>query len=132
MKREYEEILHFARPVSERHARMSRLQRAAQFAPFAALKGYEEEIREARRVTESRRELCEEEQGRLNEALRQAIESGEETAFCYFQPDAQKAGGHYLEKRGRVRHFDAATGRLYLAGGGSIAIRELFSVKPVR
>lgn len=41
----YEDILHLPRPVSEKHPRMPREKRAAQFSPFAALTGYEEVIR---------------------------------------------------------------------------------------
>ena len=43
MAKEYEDIIHLPHPISARHAAMSNLDRAAQFAPFAALTGYEEE-----------------------------------------------------------------------------------------
>ena len=48
-----QELLEMKRPVSTRHAPMRRCDRAAQFAPFAALSGFEEAVQEAgRRVRE--------------------------------------------------------------------------------
>ena len=38
----YDDIIQLPHPVSRRHKPMSRLDRAAQFAPFAALKGYDD------------------------------------------------------------------------------------------
>ena len=47
-KTPYDDIIGLEHPTSKRHRRMSSLDRAAQFAPFAALKGYEEVIEENR------------------------------------------------------------------------------------
>lgn len=43
----YENLYDREHPVSKRHPQMSALQRAAQFAPFAALVGYEDMIDDA-------------------------------------------------------------------------------------
>lgn len=48
----YEDILNLPRPVSGRHPRMPMEDRAAQFAPFSALSGYEDAIREAAKQAE--------------------------------------------------------------------------------
>lgn len=48
----YEDILNLPRPVSGRHPRMPIEDRAAQFAPFSALSGYEDAIREATKQAE--------------------------------------------------------------------------------
>ena len=53
----YDDILHLPRPVSSRHARMSMLDRGAQFAPFAALVGYESVLQESARLTDAERFL---------------------------------------------------------------------------
>ena len=45
----YEDIINLPHPVSKRHPRMSMEARAAQFAPFAALTGYEDAIKETMR-----------------------------------------------------------------------------------
>ena len=66
MKDGYEDILHLPHYVSDRHPPMQRAVRAAQFAPFAALSGYDMAIHEAARTTEARVELDEAEQERLD------------------------------------------------------------------
>ena len=45
----YEDIINLPHPVSKKHPQMSMVQRAAQFAPFAALTGYDAAINEAAR-----------------------------------------------------------------------------------
>ena len=45
----YEDIINLPHPVSKKHPQMSMMQRAAQFAPFAALTGYNDAINEAAR-----------------------------------------------------------------------------------
>lgn len=47
MKNDYDDIIHLPHHVSKRHPQMSMLNRAAQFAPFAALTGYDAAINEA-------------------------------------------------------------------------------------
>ena len=46
----YEDIIGLPHPVSKKHPPMSISDRAAQFSPFAALTGFEEEIDEAARI----------------------------------------------------------------------------------
>uniref|UniRef100_A0AB33JLE4 Uncharacterized protein n=5 Tax=unclassified Prevotella TaxID=2638335 RepID=A0AB33JLE4_9BACT len=45
MTENYEDIINLPHHVSKRHAQMSMYNRAAQFAPFAALKGFEDAIK---------------------------------------------------------------------------------------
>ena len=61
----YDEIIHLPHPVSQTHPRMGRLERAAQFSPFAALTGYDDAVRETARLTDAQRELAEDEQALL-------------------------------------------------------------------
>ena len=53
----YDDIIHLPHHVSKKHPKLSMQQRAAQFAPFAALTGYEDAINETVRLTESEMEL---------------------------------------------------------------------------
>ncbi len=57
MSTPYDDIIHLEHPTSKRHPRMARLDRAAQFAPFAALRGYEEVIDENRQKNEAQNVL---------------------------------------------------------------------------
>lgn len=54
-----QELLEMERPVSARHAPMRRCDRAAQFAPFAALSGFGEAVQEAGRLARERIESAE-------------------------------------------------------------------------
>lgn len=65
----YADIINSHRPVSNR-TRMSIGHRAKQFAPFAALKGYEESVRKKERIFFVRAELAEEQKDNLNYKLR--------------------------------------------------------------
>ena len=56
----YQSIINLEHPTSSKHPRMSRLQRAAQFAPFAALTGHDAAIQETARLTDQKIELDEE------------------------------------------------------------------------
>ena len=53
----YQSIINLEHPTSLKHKRMSRLQRAAQFAPFAALTGHDAAIQETARLTDKKIEL---------------------------------------------------------------------------
>ena len=57
MKTPYDDIIHLPHHVSQNHPQMSMHDRAAQFAPFAALAGYEAAIEETARLTAERSEL---------------------------------------------------------------------------
>ena len=87
---DYFEILSREHPTSKKHPRMSRMNRAAQFAPFAALTGYEESIEETARLTDHRIELSEYEIEELNAKLnfiQEHIKERPEVTITYFQPD---------------------------------------------
>ena len=71
----YDDIIHLPHPVSVRHGAMSNLDRAAQFAPFAALTGYDGVSAETARLTDFRLELTESAKQELNEKLRLLAES---------------------------------------------------------
>ena len=54
MKGKYDDIIGLEHPTSKRHPRMSMAERAAQFAPFAALTGYDEVVKQTAREHEER------------------------------------------------------------------------------
>ena len=62
----YEDILHLSYPRPSKRARMSMIERAAQFAPFAALTGFDSAIAETARLTGQKAELDESEKTRLD------------------------------------------------------------------
>ena len=126
-----QELLEMERPVSARHAPMRRCDRAAQFAPFAALSGFDETVQEAGRQTQAQIELAENEREALNDALvRLAARLPEqpEVRLTYFQPDAKKSGGTYRTILTRVRRLDANAQVLVLTDGTQIPFDALLSI----
>ena len=103
----YDDIIRLPHHVSQNHPQMSMLDRAAQFAPFAALAGYEAAVGETARLTSERRELDAQEAEELNRrlaALISLLPDRPEATLEYFVPDDRKAGGAYVTVTGRVRH----------------------------
>ena len=126
----YDDILNRHRPASRR-PKMSPLERAAQFSPFAALTGYEDAVRESARRTEDMRILTQEELAYLNEQLRYLADSaGEEpwATFTCFVPDARKAGGAYEAFCGRVKRVDAVAGCVLLTDGRRLPLENLCEI----
>ena len=126
-----QELLEMERPVSARHAPMRRCDRAAQFAPFAALSGFDETVQEAGQLTQAQIELAENEREALNDALvRLAARLPEqpEVRLTYFQPDAKKSGGTYRTILTRVRRLDANAQVLVLTDGTRIPFDALLSI----
>lgn len=56
MSTEYDDIINLPHHISKRHPQMSMLARAAQFAPFSALTGYDTEIKKSAKRVEERYE----------------------------------------------------------------------------
>jgi hypothetical protein len=101
----YDDIINLPHHVSPTRQRMSMHDRAAQFAPFAALVGYDDAVAETARLTENRPELDEQEQRVINERLAYIadhIYEQPEVRIKYFVPDERKSGGAILSVSGMV------------------------------
>ena len=106
MSDKYNDIRHMAYPLPSNRKRMSMMDRAAQFSPFAALIGYEETIEETARLTGSRIDLDESEKYMLDlrqQQLLPIIEQCPEICVTYFVTDARKDGGKYVTVTGQLR-----------------------------
>ena len=128
--REYDELLEREHPNPKLHARMSRTARAAQFAPFAALTGYEAELAERRRTTEDARELDATQIEELNRLLCYLADHPE-VPFCvtYFVPDARKSGGKYCTCTAQLKRIDAIEGVLMLSDGKKIPLDKITKIE---
>ena len=127
----YDDIIRLPRPVSTKHARMSRLDRAAQFSPFAALTGFDATIAETGRLTDESIELDESRKEVLNARLQylvSVISRQPGVRITYFREDERKAGGAYVTVSGRVKKVDAYDHAIVLTDGTVIpmeAVRDL-------
>ena len=105
----YEDIINLPHHVSKTRKPMSLYNRAAQFAPFAALTGYDDAIKETSRITEKRIELSEELKNMLNQKIKlisENIKLQPKVSITYFVPDNKKSGGVYKTISGNVRRID--------------------------
>ncbi|WP_044974198.1 hypothetical protein [Ruminococcus sp. HUN007] len=113
MSDNYEDIINHAHHVSELRPQMPLHDRAAQFAPFAALTGFGDEIDETARLTEDLVFLTEDRAYELNTAFNAMLESDRpEVLITFFKPDMKKYGGEYETYRGVFRFFDAGSNLL--------------------
>ena len=130
--RQYEDIIGLPRPVSRRHPPMARQERAAQFAPFAALTGHGAILQEAARQTENRPALSEDAQTALDARLRLLagrLEEHPTVNATYFLPDEKKAGGACVTVSGQVLRLREFPPALCLAGGAEIPLSALLALE---
>ena len=124
MKHPYDDIFDLPHHVSERHPQMSMYNRAAQFAPFAALTGHNAAITEAARLTEAEQELSESDAEVLNRKLAylQSLDEKPTISVTYFVPDDKKEGGSYHTATGIVKSVEPDKGILQFEDGTGIPV----------
>lgn len=128
----YDDMLDLPHPVSAARPRMSMLDRAAQFAPFAALTGYHEGIDETGRFTEGFEAPDELRQAQLNEMLcllQENLHMHPEAQITYFLPDDAKSGGRWITVTGGVDAIDPAQQTLTMTDGAVIPFERLLDVR---
>ena len=128
----YQDMLELPHHVSQRHPPMSLRDRAAQFAPFSALTGYEALLKEVARTVEPRRELAEASQELLNAQLQLLMGHLAERPIVqieHFLPDARKNGGTYRHTTGRLVQVLPDEGQLVLSDGNTIALADIAALK---
>ena len=127
----YDDMLYLPHHQSERRAHMPIASRAAQFAPFAALTGYEAAVEETARQTQTRIELNEDEIARLDMQLRllqEKLPAYPTVQLTYFQPDEKKSGGAYLQHTGRAKRLDFYSRRLIFCDGSEIPLDDIYEI----
>ena len=132
MKDLYEDIINRPHHVSKARPQMSELERAAQFAPFAVLTGYDAAIKETGRLTGERIELDEEALTALDmnyQILMDALDDAPVVTITYFQPDERKAGGKYVSAVGAVKKIDDFERRITMQDGAKIPMDDVLSIE---
>ena len=131
MNRKYNEIMGLPHHVSKNRPQMPMSDRAAQFAPFAALTGYDAAIKETGRLTDERIELDVEALCALDmkyQILMEALDEAPEVTITYFQPDERKAGGKYVSAVGAVKKIDDFERRITMRDGTRIPMDDVLSI----
>ena len=127
----YEDIIGLPHYQSAKRPHMTRLDRAAQFAPFAALSGFEGEIVEAGRLTDTEIMLTEWAAEQVDEALRtvrRELRQRPMVEVTWFQPDERKAGGAYRTVTAGVRKILEPEGILLLDEDIRVPVKRIVAL----
>ena len=131
MNGKYDEIMGLPHHVSKTRPQMPKTDRAAQFAPFAALTGYDSAIKETGRLTNERIELDEDALTALNvkyQFLMDALDEEPEIKITYFKPDERKAGGEYVSAIGAVKKVDDFERLITMQDGTRIPMDDVYDM----
>ena len=132
MNNRYNEIINLPHHVSKTRPQMPMSDRAAQFAPFAALTGYDAAIKETGRLTDEKIEMDEEALNILNmkfQILVDRLDDEPEVTFTYFKPDERKAGGAYIEVTGTVKKVDDFERLIVMQNGTKMPMDDILNIE---
>ncbi|MDD3218099.1 MAG: hypothetical protein PHR50_02880 [Lachnospiraceae bacterium] len=133
-KHRYDDIINMPHYISHRHPQMDIKDRAAQFAPFAALTGHSAAIKETSRLTEEKVELDENCKAMLDgrlQILQEQLSEKPVVEITYFIPDSVKTGGAYVKIRGSVRKIDEYEHRVVMTSGENIPMDDIMAIESV-
>lgn len=126
----YDDIINMKRPQSKRD-KMSIENRAAQFAPFSALSGYNDACREVERITDNKKILSDGVLDIINEKLNYIKSNISDIGIItvkYFVKDLKKNGGSYQEKNGYVKKIDVNDNAIYFKDGTIIKFNDILMI----
>ena len=127
----YDDIIYLEHHKSKKHPPMSLYARSAQFAPFAALTGYEDAVRETAREVGSRIDIDDELKNILDckiQILLEQIKKKPEVVFTYFISDISKDGGSYISVTGIVKKIDQYSQCITLEDKTEIPINDIIDI----
>ena len=128
----YKDIIALPHPTSKYHTRMSMVERAAQFSPFAALTGHSDAIKETARLTDKRIVLDESRIAELDYKLQiiaDKIDEHPEITITFFKEDGLKDGGIYIDMAGRVREIDKYRKIIVMMNDTNIKFEDIVEIK---
>ena len=127
----YEDIINFPHFEPKYHPRMDAYSRAAQFAPFKALIGYEDDIKETSRLTDKKIEISEDKKKQMNENLfflKENIKEKWIVTLTYFVPDSKEEGGIYQEYEGIIKAINETNHTLIFTSGKKIHFDDIYQI----
>ena len=127
----YDDIILLEHPTSKTHPRMSNYNRAAQFAPFAALVGYEEAIEKSEIHYDVRTELSDDLKEEIEKALQyiaSKIKNRPTIEVIYFVKYKDNLG-NYVTYKGKLKKIDVVTRKIIFVNNESIYIKDIYNIK---
>lgn len=126
----YDDIINLKRPISN-HSHLSIESRASQFSPFAALTGYDDEIKETSRITDKKIIIDDGLKAMLNDKLNYINEHINENyiiSITYFIKDTKKEGGKYLTKQGIIKRIDTVNEIIKFSDNITISMNDIINI----
>ena len=127
----YSDIINLTHHISKKHKQMSLYERSAQFAPFAALTGFEGVISETGRLTDSKIDIDEEMKEIINRKLqivKDRIKNRAKVTITFFVPDLRKDGGSYKDITGIIKRIDDFKNIIIFEDGKKIEIANIVDI----
>ena len=131
MKRNYDDIINLPRHVSDKHPHMSIHDRAAQFAPFAALTGHSEAVSETARYVDEKIDLGEDAIKEIQDALnyiQEHISQSPQVTITYFVADGRKQGGRYVTETAKVKQLNNLEQSISLENNVIVNFNNIFNI----
>ena len=128
----YDDIINLPHYELKHHNRMSMHSRAAQFAPFAALTGYDEQVKETARLTDDRLDLDDEVKAILDaklQVIQENISNKPQATITYFVADAKKDGGKYVTVTNNIKKIDEYKQSIILVDATEIPIYDIIEIE---
>ena len=132
MNNKYDDIINLPHHISKNHPRMSIYDRSAQFAPFAALTGYDDSIKEAGREVDEKIILGIDKIDEISNTmifLNENIESHPKVKLTYFMLDKRKEGGRYFDIESEVVRVNNEEKYLLLQNRKKIKFSEIIDIE---
>ena len=129
---QYADIINLPHHVSKKRPQMNLIDRAASFAPFAALTGYDDAVKETARLTDTKLELDENTKEILNDKLQIVLETNSDdlpVSITYFVPDKKKTGGAYVVKTGTIKRYDEYERQIIFTDKSSVSIDDVIEIE---
>jgi len=129
----YEDIINLPHHVSKKYPQMSLEARSAQFAPFAALTGYDAAVKETARLTSEKIEIDEDLKIIIDEKIQEikrnlSLNINQNVSITYFVPDERKSGGRYISKEGNVKKIDEYRQVIILEDKTEISVDKIIEI----
>ncbi len=126
----YSDIINIKYDGPKNHIRMTKENRAAQFASFRALTGYEDELKEVRRKVDSKIILSEDKKELLDKKINDIIKDlNRKIKIIYFIKDKKKNGGFYKTIETNIKKIDSINKEIILINNIKIKIENILDIE---
>ena len=120
----YDDIINLPHHVSKNHPQMSLENRAAQFAPFAALVGYAEAITASQEIKEDKKLIAEDKKEELEETLHY-LNKGDFIEIKYYVASKK----NYFVYKGMIKRIDQIDKLIIFDNRKTIPIKDIIDIK---